>query len=50
MRVVPIRYSADVAAATRFYEALGLRVGSVSRPGAWVELPARGDAGHPSGD
>ncbi|WIY07588.1 VOC family protein [Amycolatopsis mongoliensis] len=40
MRVMPIRYSTDVAAMTRFYEVLGLRVGSVSRPGGWVELPA----------
>lgn len=42
MRVVPIRYSADVTAAVRFYCALGLDVGSTSRPGAWVELPATG--------
>src|SRR2546421_6048824 len=42
MRVMPIRYSSDVEAMTRFYEALGLRVGSVSRPGGWVELPAEG--------
>jgi len=42
MRVLPIRYSSDVEAMTRFYEALGLRVGSVSRPGGWVELPADG--------
>ena len=40
MRVVPIRYSADVGAAVRFYHALGLDVGPMSRPGAWVELPA----------
>ena len=40
MRVVPIRYSADVPAATRFYRAIGLEVGSASRPGAWIELPA----------
>ncbi|MEU7474813.1 VOC family protein [Lentzea sp. NPDC042327] len=40
MRVVPIRYTADVAAARRFYLALGLRPGAESRPGAWVELPA----------
>jgi hypothetical protein len=40
MRVVPIRYSADVGAAVRFYHALGLDVGPVSRPGAWAELPA----------
>jgi hypothetical protein len=40
MNVMPIRYCADVAAATRFYRAVGLEVGSRSRPGAWVELPA----------
>jgi catechol 2,3-dioxygenase-like lactoylglutathione lyase family enzyme len=40
MRVMPIRYSSDVEAMTRFYEALGLRVGSVSRPGGWVEMPS----------
>lgn len=40
MKVVPIRYCADVAVATRFYEAIGLRVGAASRPGVWVELPA----------
>ncbi|UJW29635.1 VOC family protein [Saccharothrix sp. AJ9571] len=42
MRVLPIRYSSDVAALTRFYEALGLRVGPVSRPGGWIEMPAEG--------
>ncbi|QFU89371.1 VOC family protein [Amycolatopsis sp. YIM 10] len=42
MRVMPIRYSEDVAAMTRFYEVLGLRIGPVSRPGGWVELPADG--------
>ncbi|MEU8631926.1 VOC family protein [Amycolatopsis sp. NPDC048633] len=42
MRVLPIRYSADVEAMTRFYEVLGLPVGPVSRPGGWVELPAAG--------
>ncbi|KOV83833.1 VOC family protein [Nocardia sp. NRRL S-836] len=40
MRVVPIRYTADVAAARRFYLALGLADGPRSRPGAWAELPA----------
>jgi catechol 2,3-dioxygenase-like lactoylglutathione lyase family enzyme len=39
---MPIRYTTDVAAMTRFYEALGLEVGSVSRPGGWIELPAEG--------
>lgn len=42
MRVMPIRYSSDVMAMTRFYEVLGLQVGSVSRPGGWIELPAEG--------
>lgn len=40
MRVMPIRYSADVDAAARFYHVLGLDVGPMSRPGAWAELPA----------
>jgi hypothetical protein len=42
MRLVPIRYSSDVEAMTRFYATLGLRTGPVSRPGGWVELPAAG--------
>ncbi len=42
MRVMPIRYSSDVVAMTRFYRALGLQSGPVSRPGGWVELPAEG--------
>lgn len=37
---MPIRYTDDVDAAIRFYRALGLDVGSMSRPGVWVELPA----------
>lgn len=46
MKVMPIRYSADVEAMTRFYEALGLGTGPVSRPGGWVEMPAAAwDAG-----
>ncbi|MEU0790587.1 VOC family protein [Amycolatopsis sp. NPDC005961] len=53
MRVLPIRYSSDVEAMTRFYAVLGLTPGPVSRPGGWVEMPAdagmlalhRGDAG-----
>jgi catechol 2,3-dioxygenase-like lactoylglutathione lyase family enzyme len=40
MRVLPIRYCADVAESTRFYRALGLELGSATRPGSWVELPA----------
>jgi catechol 2,3-dioxygenase-like lactoylglutathione lyase family enzyme len=40
MRVLPIRYCADVAASTRFYRALGLELGAATRPGGWVELPA----------
>jgi hypothetical protein len=39
---MPIHRSSDVAAMTRFYQALGLQIGSVSRPGGWVELPAEG--------
>lgn len=40
MKVLPIRYSADVEASVRFYRALGLDLGAASRPGGWVELPA----------
>lgn len=36
MKVMPIRYSSDVEAMTRFYEVLGLRAGPVSRPGGWA--------------
>ncbi len=42
MKVMPIRYAADMAASTRFYEALGLMAGDQSRSGNWVELPAAG--------
>jgi len=40
MRVLPIRYCADVEASTRFYRVLGLDLGAATRPGSWVELPA----------
>lgn len=40
MRVLPIRYCADMTASTRFYRALGLELGAATRPGSWVELPA----------
>ena len=40
MKLMPIRYCADVAASTRFYEALGLTAGSRSRSGGWGELTA----------
>jgi catechol 2,3-dioxygenase-like lactoylglutathione lyase family enzyme len=40
MRVLPIRYCADMAVSTRFYRALGLELGTATRPGSWVELPA----------
>lgn len=39
MKVMPIRYCADVAESTRFYRALGLDLGAMTRPGTWVELP-----------
>jgi catechol 2,3-dioxygenase-like lactoylglutathione lyase family enzyme len=42
MKVMPIRYVADVAAATRFYTALGLVQGDRSRSGNWTELNAAG--------
>jgi catechol 2,3-dioxygenase-like lactoylglutathione lyase family enzyme len=38
--VTAIRYTRDVAAVVRFYQALGLDLGAASRPGGWVELPA----------
>jgi len=40
VKLMPIRYCADVAASARFYRALGLDGGPVSRPGGWAELPA----------
>lgn len=42
MRILPIRYSADVDASVRFYEALGLARDTASRPGVWVELATAG--------
>ena len=42
MKVMPIRYVADVAASTRFYAALGLVPGDSSRSGDWTELNAAG--------
>ncbi len=42
MIVQPIRYTADVAALTRFYEVLGLAVGDRTRTGGWQELPGTG--------
>ena len=52
MKVMPIRYARDVEASVAFYRALGLEVGSVSRPGGWAELA--GNAGvvalHAAGD
>lgn len=38
MKVMPIRYVADVDSSARFYAALGLRPGDVSRSGNWAEL------------
>jgi catechol 2,3-dioxygenase-like lactoylglutathione lyase family enzyme len=42
MKVMPIRYVADMAAATRFYAALGLVQGDSSRSGNWTELNGSG--------
>jgi catechol 2,3-dioxygenase-like lactoylglutathione lyase family enzyme len=42
MRVRPIHFVGDVAAARRFYEALGLQTEATSRAGNWVELAASG--------
>lgn len=52
MKVMPIRYCADIAASTRFYEALGLAIDSASRTGFWVEMPAAAGmlALHAAGD
>jgi catechol 2,3-dioxygenase-like lactoylglutathione lyase family enzyme len=40
VRVLPIRYCADMEASARFYAALGLELGAATRPGGWRELPA----------
>jgi catechol 2,3-dioxygenase-like lactoylglutathione lyase family enzyme len=40
MKVMPIRYVADMAASARFYEALGLKASDESRSGNWAELTA----------
>jgi catechol 2,3-dioxygenase-like lactoylglutathione lyase family enzyme len=42
MRVRPIHFVPDLAAAVRFYEALGLTPEASSRSGHWVELLAAG--------
>jgi catechol 2,3-dioxygenase-like lactoylglutathione lyase family enzyme len=42
VKVRPIHFVADVEAAVRFYEALGLRMDARARPGHWVELAAGG--------
>jgi catechol 2,3-dioxygenase-like lactoylglutathione lyase family enzyme len=42
MRVRPIHFVADLAAAVRFYEALGLSAQAQSRARHWVELSAAG--------
>ena len=52
MRVMPIRYTADVDAVVHFYRVLGLDAGPMSRPGVWAELPAASGmlAIHKAGD
>jgi catechol 2,3-dioxygenase-like lactoylglutathione lyase family enzyme len=52
VKILPIRYTADVAACVRFYGALGLDFDVISRPGAWAELPAASGmlAIHKAGD
>jgi catechol 2,3-dioxygenase-like lactoylglutathione lyase family enzyme len=42
MRVRPIHFVADLDAARRFYEALGLEAEVRSRSGHWIELKAAG--------
>jgi catechol 2,3-dioxygenase-like lactoylglutathione lyase family enzyme len=44
MKVMPIRYVADMASSARFYAALGLVPGDSSRSGNWTELNAAGGA------
>jgi catechol 2,3-dioxygenase-like lactoylglutathione lyase family enzyme len=39
MRAMPIRYARDVERSVRFYQALGLDLQAVARPGAWVADP-----------
>ena len=42
MKVRPIHFVPDVAAAVRFYEALGLTADATARSGHWVELAGSG--------
>ncbi len=42
MKVRPIHFVPDVAAAVRFYQALGLIFDVRSRSGHWIELAATG--------
>jgi catechol 2,3-dioxygenase-like lactoylglutathione lyase family enzyme len=42
VRIRPICFVDDVAAARRFYEALGLTTDASSRSGHWIELRATG--------
>ena len=44
MRVMPIRYTDDIAASAGFLRALGLDDGSRSRGGGWAEMLAGGGA------
>jgi catechol 2,3-dioxygenase-like lactoylglutathione lyase family enzyme len=42
MKVMPIRYVADMSASAKFYTALGLVGGDDSRSGNWLELNGSG--------
>ena len=42
MKVMPIRYVADMSASARFYGALGLVASDESRSGNWLELNGTG--------
>ena len=42
MKVRPVHFVPDVAAAVRFYETLGLHTAARARTGHWVELEAAG--------
>ena len=44
MKVRPIHFVPDIAAAVRFYEALGLTTDASARSGHWIELAASGGA------
>lgn len=42
MKIMPVRYTDDIAALTRFCGVLGLTTNTASRAGSWVDLTAAG--------